>query len=480
MRFADAYVEIHANTKRIQSDMNKAKTVVKGGFSQITSMAKTAGVAIAGFLGARVVMGFGKSLIAAAADSSEKLGILEQVLETTGHAAGFTVEQLDKVANDLQRVTKFSDEATKEAMAIIATFPKIKGDAFIRTTEAALDLATVMKTDAKSAAVQLAKALQDPERNLSMLNRSGISFTTQQIDMVKQLIKTGKALEAHNIILTEIERQYGKVARAAGKTLAGQLAISENAWFDFKEEMGRGITKGAKMKHMLGETTDSLHENQEAAGEWSTLFGKALFIGALNLKLFGLGVEAFGRLVNNMFRGLGVAAETFTYTLGTQMEKLGKLTRMDWMRKAGKKWQEDSASGIRGLLDAIKAEDAELNKSYNRLLDFASGRQPAGRGGGIGNLLSGPGAGGGTDAPGADGGTTGKAPTLRTIASSALAGARGISAPGIGTLSTMRLAGGMSVPRRDEGPTRRLQQDLLDATKEVAANTKQPAVATLG
>ena len=479
MKFADAYVEIHADTKRIKGDMTEAQTVVKGGFSKITSMAKTAGVAIAGYLGARVLFGFGKSLIAAAADSSEKLGILEQVLETTGHAAGFTVEQLDKVANDLQRVTRFSDEATKEAMAIIATFPKIKGDAFIRTTEAALDLATVMKTDAKSAAVQLAKALQDPERNLSMLNRSGISFTTQQINMVKQLIKSDKAIEAHNIILTGIEKQYGNTAKAAGKTLAGQLSIGENAFIDVKEEMGKGLVEGMGLTDMLTQMKDA------ADGNTSSLVDFAKGLGYLiRLIVAGIGgIVLVVKTVNNLLSGIGGAAE---YGLGTMAKHIGKiLSFVPGMKKLGKELAGIGESAQAGGMAKMNAKNAAIGKGWSDFLSKPMSQEEIDKmRREMGDVLpeDKPGGKGGKDGPGdvsGAGGKTKTAQTLSTIASSALAGARGIGAPGVGTPSAMSLAGGMAVAPRDEGPTRAQQDLLLVAMQQVAANTKQPTVTVL-
>ena len=44
----------------------------------------------------------------------------------------------------------------------------------------ATDIATVMGTDVKSATLQLGKALEEPRIGLSMLRRSGISFTEEQ------------------------------------------------------------------------------------------------------------------------------------------------------------------------------------------------------------------------------------------------------------------------------------------------------------
>ena len=102
---------------------------------------------------------------------------VEAGIKSTGGAAGFTSEQLQKMASDLQNKTIFGDEAILQgATAQLLTFTNIAGTQFARTQEAALNLATRLDGDLKSASIQLGKALNDPIANLSALSRSGIQF----------------------------------------------------------------------------------------------------------------------------------------------------------------------------------------------------------------------------------------------------------------------------------------------------------------
>ena len=89
--------------------------------------------------------------------------------------------------------------------------------------------------------MQLAKALQDPERNLSNLNRSGIAFTKQQTEVIKQLMKTNKTAEAHAMILRIVEESYNKLAQAAAEGFAGNVDSLGEAFRDFSETLGKAL-----------------------------------------------------------------------------------------------------------------------------------------------------------------------------------------------------------------------------------------------
>ena len=127
---------------------------------------------------------------------------LGAVLKSTGEAAGYNLDQLKKMASAMQAVTTVGDETILSAMSVLASFKKIRGEAFERTMMAALDLADVMEGGLTASIVQLAKALNDPVANLGALSRAGIQFEPAQKKIIKCLWETGKAFEAQNIILT--------------------------------------------------------------------------------------------------------------------------------------------------------------------------------------------------------------------------------------------------------------------------------------
>jgi len=68
---------------------------------------------------------------------------LAAVINATGQAAGYNIEQMKGMAAALQKVTTVGDEVILNGMAILATFKNIRGEAFERTTKAALDMSAV-------------------------------------------------------------------------------------------------------------------------------------------------------------------------------------------------------------------------------------------------------------------------------------------------------------------------------------------------
>ena len=164
---------------------------------------------------------------------------VEAGLKSTGNQVGITSEELQKMASDLQKTTLFGDEEILQgATAQLLTFTNIAGEQFARTQEVALDLATRLDGDLKSASIMLGKALNDPVANLSALSRAGIQFSTEQKAVVKSLVETNRLADAQTIILNELEKQYGGSAAAAAQAGLGPIQQLGNALSDMSEDIG--------------------------------------------------------------------------------------------------------------------------------------------------------------------------------------------------------------------------------------------------
>ena len=165
---------------------------------------------------------------------------VEAGLKSTGNQVGKTSKQLQQMAADLQTKTLFGDEEIlKNATAQLLTFTNIAGNQFEKTQEIALDLATRLDGDLKSASIMLGKALNDPVANLSALSRAGIQFSKEQKDLVKSLVETNRLADAQTIILAELEKQYGGSAEAARDTGAGALQGLAMQLSDISEDIGQ-------------------------------------------------------------------------------------------------------------------------------------------------------------------------------------------------------------------------------------------------
>lgn len=280
-----------------------AKDDTKKGVDKATksfsNMAKT--------LGPLITAGFGIAVVKAVTDAfvrqEDAIAQLDARLKSTGNTVGFTSQQLQNMASSLQGVTKFGDEAIIEMQSLLLTFTKIGGETFPQATEAILNVSTAMGQDLQSAAIQVGKALNDPVKGVTALQRSGIQFTDSQKDMIKTLVESGDVIGAQTIILKELETQFGGAARAAKETLGGALQSAENDMGDLAESVGSILAPKLKeLANLASDVAVSLREMIDP-----TLQG--------DLREVNEEIEAMGGLLNDM-AAEGVAENQIAFVEG--------------------------------------------------------------------------------------------------------------------------------------------------------------------
>lgn len=184
------------------------------------------------------IIAFASKSVQLAQIQRDAQGQLEQGLISTENAAGRTLEQLQDMASGIQGKTLFGDEdILRNVSANLITFTNVAEERFDRAQMAALDMSTRMKTDLKSSTLAVGKALNDPIKNLGALGRSGIQFSKEQEEVIKKLAETNRIAEAQEIILGELEKQFGGSAEAAARTSTGWTQMS-NAVGDLQERIG--------------------------------------------------------------------------------------------------------------------------------------------------------------------------------------------------------------------------------------------------
>lgn len=216
----------------ISAPINAATALVGAGLSAITSGIETS--------------------VTAASDAQDAYAKLSAVLRATGNASGFTASQLKDFAAKMQTVTRFEDDATVNALAMLAAFRNIRGDNFTGAAKAAMNLATVTGRDLPSAMELVGRALNDPKRGLSSLQRAGVAFTDQQRKQIAALNELGLSFRAQQLILRQLEKSYGGTAEAAGGTFRGQVTILKNELNDLAETIGNYLLPplAAVVKHI--------------------------------------------------------------------------------------------------------------------------------------------------------------------------------------------------------------------------------------
>jgi phage-related protein len=211
----EAFIEVKPRTE------NFGPQTEKGVSSGLGKAAKTAAVAFGSVLAADAAVHFVSGFVKAANESQKISRVTDAVIKSTGAAAGLSSTQIGSLATSLSNLTGIDDEVIQSGENVLLTFTNVRdaaglgNDIFSRTSAAALDMAAVLGGDPQAQILALGKALNSPAEGLTKLTRSGITFTEQQKDQVKQLQASGDLLGAQKIVLDEVNREFGGAAAAA-------------------------------------------------------------------------------------------------------------------------------------------------------------------------------------------------------------------------------------------------------------------------
>lgn len=296
-------------------------------------------------------------------------------------------------ADALEKSLGIDEKTIKATQGKLATFSELAssadtaGGAFDRATMAALDMAAAGFGTAEQNAVQLGKALQDPVKGITALQRSGVTFTQAQKDMIAAMVESGDTAGAQNLILAELEKQVGGTAEATADSSAKmKLAFGEVA-----EQMGTALLPAMdalagyaqKFAEWAGENTGLLTGLAAAVG------GLAATVVAVNtaLKVYNaiaLVVRAAtaawsaAQIVLNVALianpiGLIVAAVA---ALIAVIVAVAYFTRDKWIPavKAMWEWVKRAAGAIRdglgGAFDWIKGKIASAIEAVKKMIQW--------------------------------------------------------------------------------------------------------------
>lgn len=182
-----------------------------------------------------------KELIDTYAVQAEAEIKLDAMLQISDTRIRMNTSDIEEYASQLQRATRFGDEAYLDAMRNFLKVDDLEQDIFMRASRDIADMAEGMGTSLSGAAQTLAFALEDPAEGLTRLRREGIIFTDAEQDMIKSLVDAGNKAEAQALILDKLEKKYGGIAEAVADTDVGKLTQISNVWGDIKEGLGGAL-----------------------------------------------------------------------------------------------------------------------------------------------------------------------------------------------------------------------------------------------
>lgn len=278
---ADAQVGVVINaTDNASATLGKIGNAVKSLDPAFKAAAVSAGVAFAAVSAAIYTS------IDAANEAAQVQAQLGAVLKSTAGVAGVTADAAISLSKALEGTTAFSDETVLSAENLLLTFTSIGKDIFPQATQTVLDMAQALGEDTSSAAIQLGKALQDPILGVTALRRVGVNFNQAQIDVIKNLVDTGKSAQAQQLILAELGKEFGGSAAANVTTFAGKLAQAKNQFNDMQEEIGNALLPA--MASFLNAITPIISKLTEWASAHPHLVAGILLVAAATFGLITL------------------------------------------------------------------------------------------------------------------------------------------------------------------------------------------------
>ena len=253
-------VNLEANSAAFTKDMNQAADAVQQTTKRMDQALggaiKTFGKmedAVKGAAGAFAALGAVATVTALLTRASQEAGeaeksmkALEQVVRSTGGAAGVSVKSVTDLTSALQKQTGVSDDALNAASALMLTFTKVGKQVFPDAMKVVNDMSVALGQDLKSSSIQVGKALNDPIKGVTALQRVGVSFTESQKAQIKTLVETGRALDAQKLILQELQTEFGGAAAAARDTFGGAVEALNIAVGDLFEQIGGGTNGGLR------------------------------------------------------------------------------------------------------------------------------------------------------------------------------------------------------------------------------------------
>lgn len=300
-----------------------------GGKMAVTGRTMARGIGL-GVVAGVVALGAGIKVAFDEAAEAVKVGRqTANVIKTMGASGWTSSKQIERLSTRLSNVSGIDDEIIQSGANLLLTFGKIRNEAgkgndvFDRTVAVANDMSVALGQDMKSSSIQLGKALNDPIKGVTALQRVGVSFTASQKDQIKTLVDSGNTLGAQKLILKEVEKQFG-----------GTAAAVATPWDKLKVTLlNAAETLGLKLLPWVNTAADWLAKRLPGAVD--------VVIGAIDTLsgYISMGFHAFAAA----FSGEGI---TSTGWVGA-IEQIGVVAR-DWLPR------------VQGWLQGVKDKIGEL------------------------------------------------------------------------------------------------------------------------
>ena len=238
---------------------------------------------------------------AKATDEQERAeALLANTLTKVSGARADEIQALKDQAAQLQQTTRFGDEMTISAQAMLGTFA-LNADQIQQLTPLLQDMAEASRkgadgqADLQSVAIAVGKALTD---GIGALTRYGVTLSEAQKEAFRMADQAGKVA----LVVEVLKANFEGAAEAAGATFGGQMVRARNAVGDFVERIGALVTQSESFQRLADRITNVFATMASTSTEGGSLVQRAVD---------GIG-EALNGALTNLQKGAAFVREYST------------------------------------------------------------------------------------------------------------------------------------------------------------------------
>lgn len=375
---AKLVVRLEAQTSKYMEDLDKANRRLSrfqrdtnGLLSSIDRKFSSFGGTVRGVLaGLGVGFSFAK-IISETQQAQGELAQLNAALQSTGGAAGYTADQLGRMADDLARTSTFSTGEITQAQTRLLTYTSLVGETYPQALQVAIDQSARLGMSLTQSAEIIGRALETPSRGVASLTRQGFNFTQQQRDMLEALEASGRTADAQRIVLDALRESYGGAASAARDTLGGALASLRNTVNDLLTGNGKGVTG---LTEAINGLSDLLGSPQVRAG-FETLVNGMIRVAEWSVKA-AVGLADFSRWAGESFAAFanGAAGDDLVRMSDRIVDLRDEIKRLEDLGGIGRMLMGGSEA-TSAAIAGYKKQLVDLEKQYNEA--FAAAERAA-------------------------------------------------------------------------------------------------------
>lgn len=317
-----------------------------------------------------------QKVIAETKQAEQEQAQLAAVLKSTGNAAGYSQDRLNQMADAMQQSLGIAAGDVNSAQTVLLAFTNIVGDKLPAALQAAADHAARTGSTIQASAEIMGRALDVPSVGMASLQKQGFKFSESQIEVARELERTGKIAEAQQMVLDALNESYGGAAAAARDTFGGALTALQNTINDLLTGDSGSM---AQMKKSVEDMNSALSDEQTRAAfqtiiSWMTDFSTSVIRGTANLVAFIntknklsviMGTDEFGKLKTG--------AQDYSYQL-TELTSKAERFQEALRRDPDDKNMQRMLNNVRKKITEVSGKAMQASQA---LKDFADLQSPA-------------------------------------------------------------------------------------------------------